>query len=383
MPPDYKQVELEKGVELCFKQSFAALSTNILCIAILYVTFWTTGQITAITAFALMYAALSIFRLKLVSSYQADPSLHSAEHWRNLLVMTMLAVSMGWGGLCYHLIGNSSSLQMLTIVVIMSGLMTGAILSCSPLLPVFLAFSIPFSGGVFLGLVVHSDDIPLGLLSLLVVWFFGLWICAKMFQTFLSQLVRTQLHLLEEKERVEEYAQELSQLATVDPLTGVKNRRYFDEAMDRELSRATRSGSELSLILADADFFKQLNDRFGHPGGDACLVALANTLRSEAKRATDNVTRLGGEEFAIILPQASAEDALALAERCRQSIESLQITPEFINEPIRVTMSFGVATLKPCKDTTARVMMNLADRALYAAKANGRNCVEHVTNLPV
>ena len=156
--------------------------------------------------------------------------------------------------------------------------------------------------------------------------------------------------------------------ALTDVLTGCHNRRAFEHQIERDLHLATRSEQSLSLLLLDIDKFKSVNDRFGHDTGDAVLRLLAKTLREELRRV-DTAARLGGEEFAVILPQADMVGALAVAERLRQRLESLDMP-----KVGRVTASFGVATF-PFHGTDRTTLLDTADRALYQAKDTGRNRV--------
>ncbi|MGM0536123.1 MAG: sensor domain-containing diguanylate cyclase [Pseudomonadota bacterium] len=161
-------------------------------------------------------------------------------------------------------------------------------------------------------------------------------------------------------------------LATLDMLTGAPNRRHFMHCLDVELSRVKRQGVATCLVVFDADHFKRINDTFGHAAGDEVLKALVSTGQQEL-RAPDVLGRLGGEEFAILLPDTSLQGALKLAERVRQATAALQL--EAGDASIRVTISLGVAALR-AQDSQDSAMER-ADKALYRAKAQGRDRVCH------
>lgn len=163
----------------------------------------------------------------------------------------------------------------------------------------------------------------------------------------------------------------LRALTVTDPLTGISNRRSFDERLAVEVARRNRYRTPLALVMVDLDHFKQLNDRRGHPAGDAVLRAVASLLNAE-KRRGDVVARVGGEEFAAILPHTDAGAAAAWAERVRQRIATTAVDAG--GEPLSITASFGVADARGSHATTAGLLAE-ADRALYAAKAEGRNRV--------
>jgi diguanylate cyclase (GGDEF)-like protein/PAS domain S-box-containing protein len=160
-----------------------------------------------------------------------------------------------------------------------------------------------------------------------------------------------------------------------DYLTGIANRRAFFDAAELELERAKRSPRPLSLILFDADHFKAINDRFGHPAGDEVLRHLADTLASTF-RQIDVVARIGGEEFAVLLPSTAIEAAMAVAVRLQKLIETKGVLVE--GHDIRYTVSGGIAAMGPEVNALADLMKR-ADQALYSAKANGRNRVEYWT----
>jgi diguanylate cyclase (GGDEF)-like protein len=169
-------------------------------------------------------------------------------------------------------------------------------------------------------------------------------------------------------------------MAEVDGLTGVCNRRHFQVLLARETERALASGEPLSLILADVDHFKQVNDRYGHPAGDSALQHVARIL-SRRPRRSDVVARYGGEEFAVLLPGTAAEAAKGLAEELRREVETVPAPIVPGAPPVAVTASFGVATLPDHAGREADLVA-AADRALYRAKQAGRNRVEVAASAP-
>lgn len=168
---------------------------------------------------------------------------------------------------------------------------------------------------------------------------------------------------------------ELAALARRDPLTGVANRRQFDETLDAEWRRARRSRAAVSLIIVDVDQFKAYNDACGHQAGDGCLQAVARALSTVAHRAGDLVARYGGEEFAVILPGLDLEHARALAEAMRNAVEHLALPHPASPVGPSVTVSLGVASRQPLRGDTFAALVHEADVALYRAKSEGRNRV--------
>lgn len=167
---------------------------------------------------------------------------------------------------------------------------------------------------------------------------------------------------------------QLARLAVTDGLTGLANRRRFDEVLDLEHARHMRSGKFLTLIMLDIDHFKLFNDTYGHVCGDDCLKAVAGIVSRTARRATDLAARFGGEEFACILPDTSAsEGCLVVAERIRQGVFDLRIPHKSSPTAPYVTVSLGVACIKCSQTTSPSTLVKLADEQLYKAKTAGRN----------
>jgi len=168
--------------------------------------------------------------------------------------------------------------------------------------------------------------------------------------------------------------QQLERLARTDGLTGLANRRCFDEVLDAEWKRQRRDGQPLSLLLADIDHFKRYNDACGHQAGDRCLAAVAQAIRRAVKRPADLAARYGGEEFVVVLPGTPAEGARHVAERIRAGVEGLALPHPSSPVAGHVTLSLGVATLVPGEGAPGDLTRR-ADEALYRAKELGRNRV--------
>jgi diguanylate cyclase (GGDEF)-like protein/PAS domain S-box-containing protein len=167
----------------------------------------------------------------------------------------------------------------------------------------------------------------------------------------------------------------LRTLATQDGLTGLANRRHFDEVLESEFSRARRDVRPLGLVLVDVDRFKSFNDQYGHPAGDACLRRVADTIRAALRSTGDVAARYGGEEIGIILPGANVHEAGLVAERIRSAVKAMAI-PHHDGVEGLVTISAGVATQDTAHDLAcAADLVNAADRALYGAKQAGRDVV--------
>lgn len=179
--------------------------------------------------------------------------------------------------------------------------------------------------------------------------------------------------LAEQATALEEANQKLEQLANVDGLTQVPNRRRFDQYLSQEWSRMQREQQPLSLILCDVDYFKLYNDNYGHQAGDDCLRNVAQAINHALKRPTDLIARYGGEEFAVLLPNTTTSGAIQVAQLLRLEIHKLEIAHARSQVSSYVTLSLGVATMTPSPELSSAKLIAAADEALYEAKKHGRD----------
>jgi diguanylate cyclase (GGDEF)-like protein len=216
-------------------------------------------------------------------------------------------------------------------------------------------------------------------------WFYGLCALGLLLVGFGAARVRAVRARARERElektvaertlQLEEANSKLQRLSEVDPLTGIANRRRFEETLAREWRRATRGQMPVSLVMIDIDNFKDFNDAYGHQVGDQCLRRVAGEIREALTRPGDLVARYGGEEFAAVLPSTPARGALAVAEVLRSRVEGLATKHPRVPLGV-VTISLGVATAAPGPESSAEGLVASADEALYRAKRAGKNRVE-------
>jgi diguanylate cyclase (GGDEF)-like protein len=211
------------------------------------------------------------------------------------------------------------------------------------------------------------------------VWALGLILVVLCAATVVLCLLfrREMLRRIAAESALQSAVGQLSVMAATDGLTGLVNRRQFDATLEQEWRRAIRSGTPISLLLLDADFFKSYNDGYGHLAGDEVLRSIASCLQLVLRRPADTGARYGGEEFVAILPDTDAAGAWNTAERVRSAVAALEI-PHAASLVGRVTVSIGVATAYPQAEQKAAVLIREADEALYEAKRNGRNRVHAV-----
>ncbi|MBU2893482.1 GGDEF domain-containing protein [Colwellia sp. D2M02] len=176
-------------------------------------------------------------------------------------------------------------------------------------------------------------------------------------------------------QELESVNQELERKNVSDELTGLHNRRFYDQKIQAEYRRSRRNLTPLSLVIIDIDHFKSVNDTYGHLVGDQCLIWLSKHIQKSLKRSTDKAFRYGGEEFCLILPDTDLTGAIALAEKLRETIATEHFQFEQAN--FSVTISCGVSTYQQQNDVTPEQLFSVADKALYKAKHNGRNQTQY------
>ncbi|BAW95117.1 two-component response regulator/ GGDEF domain protein [[Synechococcus] sp. NIES-970] len=189
----------------------------------------------------------------------------------------------------------------------------------------------------------------------------------------LRQRVRHLIYQAKLYQRLEATNVQLQRLAALDPLTQLANRRVFDLVLERQWRLMLRKQIPLSIIFIDVDFFKNYNDTYGHQAGDHCLFEVAQAIASQVQRPTDLVARYGGEEMIVILPDTASEGAQCLGERIIEQVRSLGIPHRTSLASPVVTVSLGVASAEPGFASTPEKFVEIADQALYEAKAQGRN----------
>lgn len=267
---------------------------------------------------------------------------------------------VGWGSAAFALPWLNASAQAAVMVLLVI-----AVITSLPRLVVFLPVFYAHTAGVLVPLMLvlpflATDALVLGSIVLLVTGL-TLALSAREIRELLVQILLKQITF--------------EQVSWEDRLTGLGNRRHFDDKLDGGWRQAARQGVPLSLIILDVDMFKKFNDKYGHPAGDECLRQVAAALQSCVKRAGDSVARYGGEEFGVVMVHMPMADAKRMGERMRQAVMDIGMEHELSPHGV-VTISVGGATIIPSMDSTTQELTKQADEALYRAKENGRNRVE-------
>ena len=322
------------------------------CVARNRLVFWTAGLVV-----------IALVRLTLVRAYPSvTPGARQVRQWERTFVLSIVVVDLWWG---------VGALLLLPATPAESALV--------------FAFVMLMAGGHSASYAAHPATVTLGILALtlpitthfalqLDLFHGAMAIVAAMYLAATFRSIRTLSYFFGRTHRLAHEVQRerdrAEQMARTDFLTQLNNRRAFYELADAALRHARRYERPIALLMLDIDHFKTINDKFGHAAGDAAICAVAQLIR-EQYRATDIAGRLGGEEFALLLPEIELFEALAVAERLRLSVGAYGLEHE--GHVIRFTTSIGVAALQA--DETIDLLMARADAALYRAKHAGRNSV--------
>ncbi len=411
MPDQVKEVFLKQVVQQMSRNTLGVTLGNILAALIIGFYFW---SITA-QAFFVWWAIAMVLGVSLragVASYIShsnSPRLGTAQQ-HEILCLGMLLTGLGWSIFAQYSFLRLDPPQLNLMYSFIAGVVAVAVLSSSGSVKGFALFSMPILVPLAaLHLVMGTtEQMLLGALAL--VFAAVLAGAAQSVAGFvresatynyenkqlLDNLVKEKEHILMLNERLqrdlkkrvgvmewlaggrqdhEDMSEDMDVLATLDALTGLANRRRFNEMLRLEWARARRDQTPLSLIKCDVDFFKAFNDSLGYQEGDLCLAAVASCLGRFARRSTDLVARFGEDEFVVLLPGTVEPDAVAIAEEIRDAIALRKIPHPGPAESEHISLTLGVATLTPQRELTEMSLLKQADIALYRAKQLGRNSV--------
>ena len=284
---------------------------------------------------------------------------------KNIFFISVIVTALIWG-ITYALIilqKGEYNAQMF-IAVCICGLCAGGVVAFIPHKWLSIFFNISMLMPVIITMLVNGLYIPLSIM----IFLFSAYMVIIAYRGN-----REYWDALENEYLLEIKSRQLERLSNTDVLTGLYNRRYFDQALDLEWKRSGRDNTMFSVILFDIDHFKRINDTFGHQVGDEYLKKTAATMTAVFKRDYDIVARYGGEEFIVLLPGINADRARQLAEKVRQKMESM--TLDYKGNKVGTTISAGIMRCVGDFNTRSDYIINCADKALYMAKKGGRNSV--------
>lgn len=408
-----KKLEIEiksKKIEILYQHGqptiIGMLFISVIAASFVYYSLWPEGKSAEIIlVWLIMFFMVSTIRLYGITLYknnQVDPK--RADYWLYAYIAGIVISGCLWGLFFFYLLDFINIEHRNFILFFMVGLVSAAVATYATSILAFLVSALTVTGPVIIFLIMSDDTITRFTGYTLIAYLAYLLIIVRQLNNTLAvflahefninrleeekhyatlinreleeeiiKRIHTEGKLKEEIDRAEALADKLITISSKDGLTGINNRRRFDEYLENEWNRSARSNSPLSLILCDIDSYKAYNDTYGHLAGDDCLKRIAHVLEHYARRAGDMAARYGGEEFVILLPDTVSEQAALIAEQIRIAVEDLRVLHKSSKVSEYVTVSLGVATIVPARDKKPELLINLADEALYEAKNNGRN----------
>lgn len=311
--------------------------------------------------------AINFIRL-LITIYvlKQDPINEQNYHrWATAHVVATGLIASVWGSAALFFYVEERIEFQVFFALIATGMTSAALPMVGIYWPSYLAYLLPVMLPLIAVFLTEEDELHVNMAILVSLYIVTMLVTARRY--YARILESTNLRM------------QFDLLAHMDALTGLANRRAFDEQLNIEWQRMMRTNQPLSLLIIDVDFFKEYNDGYGHQAGDDCLKLIAKTIEEEFRRSGDFVARWGGEEFVALVPSIKSSAAAKLTEQARQAVFDLKI-PHPNTDRVQVTISIGLSTIVPKKDIDVSMLYELADNALYTAKEEGRNrvCIKNL-----
>ena len=312
--------------------------------------------------FGIVIAGICLFRfIHLLVSARMEEFHRSLSH--AIFFISVGITALTWG-ICfaYIMVLAGEHTSKLLIAICMAGLSAGGVVAFIPSLKLATFYCFAMLGPTIVLMVIRQINLPLAF-AFLMFSVYMIFIANRGNGEYWQALANEQL-LIKKSE-------ELNFLSRIDGLTGLYNRRHFDERLDQEWKKTSRAQRPPTVIICDIDFFKKINDQHGHQAGDEFLKLTASLLRTVFKRDTDIVARFGGEEFIVLLTDSTSQMAFHLAEELRKRMSDMLMPYKGNN--VSTTLSIGVASASPKRNESRDALIARADKALYKAKRDGRN----------
>lgn len=354
-----------------FRQLPISLIVNLANGFILAAVLWNAVPASVLLSWSGLLVAVTGARFLSLRAFRNASPRSESDHayWTKHFLAGACAAGVVWGLSGILLFDPASFPHQVVLAFVLGGMVAGAVPLLSSVSHAYWCFVIPVVVPISIRMMMTGDRIHLVMGLMMVI--FGLAMLATSAQV--HRLFRDSEKLRRELFSSTEVAQALEYLVRLDSLTGIPNRRLFEEELSKEWARAKRDHAPLSLIMVDIDHFKEYNDHYGHPAGDLCLVDVAQAMHHALSRPGDMVARIGGEEFAFLLPQTDLSGAVSVAEQIRERILDLNFPHEASPVANQVTLSFGVSSSELVSVTSPAELIRTSDIALYEAKRCGRN----------
>lgn len=369
---DHRERVLREQLTYLCQQSPISLGVNLLNGLILSTVQWQIIDHLVITAWLAGVVLVTAGRYGLLRAYRkaADSETFDPNCWAGYFRLGACTSGLIWGAGGWFLFPSHSMSHQIFLSLMIGGMIAGALPLLSPLRGAYVCFILPALAPLTAQMFLQGDSIHMMMGLMGLIFGTAMLSSATRIQAVLAESIDLRLRLSDSIA----IGNKLQEIAYRDALTGVGNRRLFDDTFNKEWARAMRNGKPLSLIIVDIDYFKAYNDNYGHQAGDECLRVVAQAIQGILQRPSDLFARLGGEEFAILLPETGEEGTAKIATSTLELITDLRIPHR--GSPISeyLTISLGSATAVPRRDMDTSLLFDAADRALYRAKKEGRNC---------
>lgn len=373
-----EQATLSALIEQAYQQLPIALVVSLVNALLLTGVLWGAIEKATLLIWLVCLVSVTAFRFRTQHAF-LDPLRRGRVDdavWRRDFVTGACAAGLVWGGAGIFLFHPSSFTHQVFLAFVLGGMVAGGVPLLSPLKDAYPCFAIPIVLSTTFSMLLIGDRVHL--IMGLMILVFGIAMLSssdrvsRLFQYATDMRLKLALSIAE--------GSALQEMLRIDELTRIGNRRFFEEQLANEWKRADRAGNTLAVISADVDHFKAYNDRYGHPAGDRCLIGVARAMSSALQRPGDAAARIGGEEFAFVLPQTSFLGAEQVAERIRETVWDLNLPHAASPVAERVTVSLGVASSDHPSVASAADLIRASDAALYEAKRGGRNRVATIAS---
>lgn len=370
-PPDTPDPGiLNPQIDQSFRQLPISLVVNLVNGLIAVVVLWDAAAAPVLLFWLLLLTAVTATRFLTMRAFRkASPDTRRDQAWTHYFVAGACASGVVWGAAGVLLFHPSSFPHQVFLTFVLGGMIAGAVPLLSSVGHAYWLFAVPAVVPISIQMLSLGD--PMHLIMGLMIAIFGI----AMLST--SSEVRRLYQDLENLRRdllsSIELSHSLEHMVRVDPLTQIPNRLLFEEELKKEWGRAKRDNETLAVIIGDIDHFKEYNDHYGHPAGDRCLVTVAQTMQRALSRPSDVLARIGGEEFAFLLPRTNLSGAISVAELMHEKILAMKLPHEASPVVNQVTLSFGVASSSDATVSSPADLVRVSDLALYEAKRRGRN----------
>jgi diguanylate cyclase (GGDEF)-like protein len=368
---------LTARIEQSYRQLSISLVVNLVNGLLLAVVLWGAASAPVLLIWSLLLITVTGARFLTLRAFRKATLGAQLDHaaWTKHFVVGACAAGVVWGASGVLLFHPSSFPHQVFLAFVLGGMVAGAVPLLSSVPHAYRYFAIPVVIPISIRMLSVGDSIHL--IMGLMIAVFGIAMLASSAQVY--RLYRESENLRRELLSSMELSHTLEHLVHLDSLTGIPNRRFFEKELMKEWGRAQRDSQTLAVIFADIDYFKEYNDLHGHPAGDRCLVDVAQTMLRTLSRPGDVVARIGGEEFAFLLPRTKLSGAISVAEQMRERILTLNLPHEASPVAYQVTLSFGVASSDDASVSSPADLIRASDVALYEAKRRGRNQIAATT----